>query len=194
METGHSYKQLVRAKLARNGFFVLSLLLAVICVFQQINFSRAIGTDRTVLKSQFIGDNCYAWVNNFAASKCYLEGLAFGDIITLMNLHPSNGKVVQDRMLARTHASFKNNMKKWIYDQVNAIRNQQYSFAFYVSDVIADEQTKLVYVKGTLNPKIGTKNLDPEEATWAVRYEIVNGEALISDFYEYQPKSKGAKK
>jgi hypothetical protein len=75
---------------------------------------------------------------------------------------------------------------------VNAIRNQQYSFAFYVSDVIADEQTKLVYVKGTLNPKIGTKNLDPEEATWAVRYEIVNGEALISDFYEYQPKSKGA--
>ncbi|EHZ2651905.1 TraE/TraK family type IV conjugative transfer system protein [Vibrio vulnificus] len=190
METNHSYKDLRRSKLARNGFFILAILLAVICIYQQVNFSRAIGTDRTILKSQFIGDNCVAWVNDFSASKCYLEGLAFGDIVTLMNLHPSNGKLVQDRMLSRTHSSFKNNMKKWIFEQVTLIRNQQYSFSFYVSDVIADDKTKLVFVKGTLNPKIGTTDLDPEEVTWAIRYVIVNGEALISDFYEHKTKGK----
>ncbi|MCG6391820.1 TraE/TraK family type IV conjugative transfer system protein [Vibrio fluvialis] len=190
MDSGHNYKDLRRAKLSRNGFFILALLLGVICIYQQINFGRAIGTDRTVLKSQFIGDNCNAWVTDFAASKCYLEGLAFGDIVTLMNLHPSNGKLVQERMLARTHSSFKNAMKKWIYDQVTTIRAQQYSFSFYVNDVIADEKTKLVFVKGTLNPKIGNQDLDPEEITWAIRYELVNGEAMIADFYEYKPKGK----
>ncbi|MER0262649.1 TraE/TraK family type IV conjugative transfer system protein [Vibrio vulnificus] len=190
MESSHTYQDLRRAKLSRNGFFILAVLLCLISLYQQVNFSRAIGTDRTILKSQFIGDNCAAWVNDFAASKCYLEGLAFGDIVTLMNLHPSNGKLVQDRMLARTHSSFKNNMKKWIFEQVTLIRNQQYSFSFYVSDVIADEKTKLVFVKGTLNPKIGTTDLDPEEVTWALRYQIVNGEALIADFYEHKPKGK----
>lgn len=190
MESSHTYQDLRRAKLSRNGFFILAVLLCLISLYQQVNFSRAIGTDRTILKSQFIGDNCAAWVNDFAASKCYLEGLAFGDIVTLMNLHPSNGKLVQDRMLARAHSSFKNNMKKWIFEQVTLIRNQQYSFSFYVSDVIADEKTKLVFVKGTLNPKIGTTDLDPEEVTWALRYQIVNGEALIADFYEHKPKGK----
>ncbi|EMQ2878402.1 hypothetical protein V9N52_003717 [Vibrio navarrensis] len=190
MESSHTYQDLRRAKLSRNGFFILAVLLCLISLYQQVNFSRAIGTDRTIIKSQFIGDNCAAWVNDFAASKCYLEGLAFGDIVTLMNLHPSNGKLVQDRMLARTHSSFKNNMKKWIFEQVTLIRNQQYSFSFYVSDVIADEKTKLVFVKGTLNPKIGTTDLDPEEVTWALRYQIVNGEALIADFYEHKPKGK----
>lgn len=190
MESGHSYKDLTRAKLSRNAFFILSLLLAVVSIFQQYNFNKAIGTDRTVIKSQFIGDNCYAWVNSFEASECYLQGLAFGDAITLMNVHPSNGKIVQDRMLARTHSSFKNQMKKWIFEQVTMIRNQQYSFSFYVNDVIPDAKSNLVFVKGILNPKIGTTDLDPEEITWAFRYEIVNGEALISDFFEYKPKGK----
>jgi hypothetical protein len=174
----------------RNGFFVALLLSLVINIIQGMNFHSAIGTNRTILKSQFIGNGCVAWIDSFSASQCYLEGLAYGDVVSLMGLHPTNGKLVQDRMLARTHASFKSEMKQWIYEQVMAIREQEYSFSFYVNDVHADEQTQRVYVSGILNPKIGTETLDPEEITWVVRYQLVNGEALISDFYEYQPKGK----
>ncbi|MCG9658652.1 TraE/TraK family type IV conjugative transfer system protein [Vibrio mediterranei] len=186
--TNHTNQQAQRAKILRNGFFLLAVLSLSVNVLQQINFSRSIGKDRTILKSQFIGDNCIAWVNNFEASKCYLEGLAFGDTVTLMSLHPKNGKLVQDRMVARTHASYKSEMKRFIYEQVTKIREKEYSFSYYPTDVLADSRTNTVYVTGVLNPKIGSVDLDPEEITWGIRYTLVNGEAMISNFFEYNRK------
>lgn len=188
MKTNHTHREAKRAKAVRNGFFVALIFSLLLNIMQQYNAIQSIGQDRTVLKSQFIGDNCVAWVTNFAASKCYLEGLAFGDAVTLMSIHPDNGKLVQDKMLARSHVRFKSAMKKFIFEQVMKIREQGYSFSFYPSDIYADEDTQLVFVTGTINPKIGTTDLPPEEVTWAFNYTVVGGEALISDFYEYRPK------
>lgn len=188
MKTNHTHGEANKAKLTRNAFFICLILSLTINIFQQINFYSSIGKDRTIISPQFITDNCEAWVNSFAASKCYLEAIAYGDAITLFTVNPKNGKLVQDKMLSRTHSSFYSEMKRFIFEQVKEIREKSYSFSFYITDVLADEKTQTVYVSGTINPKVGETDLEPEDVTWAFRYEIILGKALIKGFSEYKKK------
>ncbi|MBV7300267.1 type IV conjugative transfer system protein TraE [Enterovibrio paralichthyis] len=193
MDANHTNQDARRTKVARNAFFVLCALAQIGLIVCLIVMYQIAGKEKIVVQPQFISDNCHAWVTSFGASECYLEGLAMGDALALYNLTPSNGKLVQTRILRRTHPSFHNEMKRWVFQQVKDIREKNYVFALYVNDVIADEPTQTVYVKGVLSAKKGATDLPDEAVTLAFRYTSVNGEALITRFYEKErPTEKGA--
>ncbi len=160
----------------------LVVWMGAIVLVQIVATVRLIGTEKTILVPPEIKRSF--WVSGNAASKEYLEEMAYWYAGLALNITPAVSDYQNNLFLKYAAPSEYGRLQAEMGARAEFLKKNNTATQFAVRSVTTDEKSRRVALSGTLLTWTSDKKAGERNAVFMVGFKHMNGKLYVSDFKE----------
>lgn len=170
----------LRAQNRNQGFVIAVLSLTLLVAF--VGVVALIGTERTIIVPPNIGKSF--WVTGKKASADYLEQMGSFIAWLILDVSPNSIDWKKDMLLTYVNPDLHGAMKSMQDLEAERLRRLNAATYFLPQQVVVDEPTQTVVVRGRLRTQINGQETTTNEKAYSVQFDYSGGRLHLAGFKE----------
>lgn len=167
---------------ARNGCFILSIGLIILCILSvTLNFYLS-NRERIIITPPTLDKNF--WVTHQEVSESYLSQMSLFFSYLRLNVTPSNVTTQQELLLRYVDPAYYGEFKNTLLKEAERIVKEHISSSFYPVKLEVNTQELYVHITGDFLSSIGSTQIPIQRITYFIQFSYQNGKLFIRQIQE----------